>query len=185
MTMESLYLLFLLFLILLFVFPFTFTIKASYNFLDNYGSVAVRMWFFSIIVAKIKRKGVSILIMTEKKNTKKDLELGEKQLQSIKNFKEEVSNKLKIRKVNFYSHIGSTNPFSSAIISSSFSIFVSIIISRLKVFQPTGKFVHKNKTDFYNNKFAFAITMKTAISLFDIIYSMISAFLKVGQKANI
>ena len=179
--MESPYLLILTIFILFITFPFTFTIKASYDVIENCGSLGVKTLFLNLFVAKIKRKGMDLLIITQKKNSKIDFEVGEKQWAFIKNFKNEISNKLKIRKIFFYSNLGLENPFYSAMFSSSFLIFISILISRLKAFEPTGKFVHKGSTNFYNNKFSLGIKFRFAVSIYDILYTFIYSILKTKK----
>ena len=98
--MESLYLLFLVAVILIVVFPLTFDGKVSYDFLENHGSLLLKLWFVKFIVAKIKRKGTSIILITKKENNYVNAEFVEKQLKFLIFFKNEVGNKLKVRKLN-------------------------------------------------------------------------------------
>lgn len=178
--MESLYLLFVLFFIVLLVFPFTFTLKFAYDVKNNCGAISLGL-FFNFFVAKLKRKGTEILLITQKRNTNVNLEVGEKQLKFVKHFKEEIQNKVKIRKVNVYSKLGSENPFVASMFSSTFSIAVSIFLSRLKIKQPTGSFVYRPTTIFSEGFCAAAVTAKVAVSLFDVLFSFIMAVLKTRK----
>ncbi len=175
--MESLYLLFVILVIVFLIFPFTFTLKFAYDVKNNCGAISLGL-FFNFFVAKLKRKGTEILLITQKKNSNVNLEVGEKQLKFVKHFKEEIQNKVKIRKVNIYSKLGAQNPFVASIFSSSFTIAVSILLSRLKNKQPTGSFVYRPTTSFSSDFFAAAATAKVAVSLFDVLFSFLMAILK-------
>lgn len=176
--MESLYLLFLAFFILFFIFPLTFDIKVSFDVLENRGSLSFRLWPLNFKVSKIMRNGVNILLISKKKNSEIKIKLGEKQLRFLKFFKNEVGNKVKVRKVNVYSKIGMGEPFKSALISSAVSNGILIFLTRLKFWQPTGTFQLKNKTMFYESKFAFASSSRIALSLFDLLYSFLISILR-------
>ena len=174
--MESLYLLILVFIIIIFIFPFKINLKICYDFKKNYGALSIGRFF----VAKIKRKGREIILITKnrKNNVDVDFEFGEKQLRFIKYFKDEIKNKIKIKTFNVYSKIGTTDAFSTAIISSSFSVFIGILLSRFKMKQPTASFVHRPVTIFNQSHLIFATTTKIYVSIFDLLYSFLMAISK-------
>ena len=176
--MESLYLLFLAFFILAFIFPLTFDIKVSFDFLENFGSLSFRLWPLNFKVSKIMRKGVNILLISKRKNNEIKIKLGQKQLRFFKFFKNEVGNKVKVRKVNIYTTIGAGEPYKSALISSAISNSILYFLTRLKFWQPTGTFQLKNKTEFFDNKLSLGTSSRIAISIFDILYSFFVSILR-------
>ena len=180
--MESLYLLFLVAVILIVVSPLTFDGKVSYDFLENHGSLLFKLWFVKFIVAKIKRKGTSIILITKKENNYVNAEFGEKQLKFLIFFKNEVGNKLKVRKLNVYSVVGAGDPFKSALVSSAFSSAVLAALARLKLVQKTGSFNLKNKTNFFETKFAVGSSIRVSISIYDVIFSFFVSILRKTTK---
>lgn len=180
--MESLYLLFLVGIILIVVFPLTFDGKIAYDFFQNHGSLLLKLWFFKFIVAKIKRKGTNIILITKKENNFVNAEFGEKQLKFLIFFKNEVGNKLKIRKLNVYSVVGAGDPFKSALVSSTFSSAILAALARLKTVQKTGSFNLKNKTDFFETKFSVASSIRLTISIYDVIFSFFVSILRKTSK---
>ena len=176
--MESLYLLFLAIVFVILVFPLTFDAKLSFDVLENRGSLSIRLWPLKFKVSRIKRNGFNILLISKKKNNEIKIKLGEKQLRFLIFFKNEVGNKLKVRKLNAYSKIGTTNPFTSAILSSTISNGILIGLTRLKLWQPSASFSLKNKTVFDDNKLAFAISLRVAISCYDLLYSFLVSILR-------
>lgn len=176
--MESLYLLFLAVFFVIFVFPLTFEIKVSFDFLENRGSLSIRLWPFKFKVSRIKRKGKNILLIQKKKNQEINVKFGEKQLRFLAFFKNEVGNKLKLRKINVYSKVGTTNPFASSIFSSIVANGFLIFLTRIKTLQPSSSFLFRNKTVYNDNKLAFAVSSRVAISCFDLLFSFLVSILR-------
>lgn len=183
--MESLYLLFLVAIILVFVFPLTIDGKISYDAIENHGAIAIKLLCFKFLVAKLKREKTKIILITQKENKDVKIEFGEKQLRFLIFFQREVGNKIKVRKLNVYSVVGAGNPFASALVSSAFSNGVQIVLARLKSIQKTGSFCLKNKTDFFENKFAFAAATRITLSIFDVVFSGIVSILRNKNDSKV
>ncbi|MCI6542721.1 MAG: hypothetical protein MR423_02880 [Firmicutes bacterium] len=179
--MESLYLLFLAVPILIVVFPLPINIKLYVDMTKNQGAFSIYIWKIKIIVAKAEIKGKDILLKTKRRNTEVDVEIGEEQLRFLNFFKDEVANKVKIREMNVYSVLGLSDPFKSSLFSAFVSNLILILLTKLKMWQPTASFNLNNKTDFYETHFSFALSGKVALSMFDILYSFIISILRSKQ----
>ena len=176
--MESLYLLFFAVIFVIFVFPLTFEFKVNFDVFENRGSLSVRLWPLKFKVSKIKRKGKNFILIQKKKNQEIEVKLGEKQLRFLAFFKNEVGNKLKLRKINVYSKIGTTNPLFSSILSALISNSILVFLTRIKSLQPSSSFLHLNKTVYNDNKLAFAISSRVAISCYDLFFSFLVSILR-------
>ena len=179
--MESLYLLFLAVPIIIFIFPFTLDIKFYADVIKNRGAISIYLWKIKIIVAKAKIKGNDILLKTKRHNNEVDIELGEEQLRFLNFFKNEVSNKVKIREINVYSILGLDDPFKASLFSSFFSNLVLVLLSKIKMWQPTASLNLNNKTDFYEAHCTLALRSKIALSIFDVSYSFLISILRTKQ----
>ncbi len=169
--MESLYLVFLVVFILLLIIPFNFKIKLSYDAISNTGALSIKILFLYLIIAKLKRKNKDILLITKKKKNEVNVEVGEKEIRFIKFFKNEVSNKIKIKSILIYSKLGLDEPFKAAVFSSSLNNIILFLISKIKNYQPTASLILKDNIVYNDTKLSLAINAIMALSIYDILYS--------------
>lgn len=180
--MESLYLLFLAGLIFVAIFPFSFSTKFCFDFVENHGSLLLKLHFFKLLVAKLKRKGINIEVETKKKNEFVDLKFGEKQLRFLNFLQREVADKIVVSRLNVYGVVGAGDPFKGALASSLFSNSIFVVLEKMKLKKTYVKTNFRNKTDFFNLRFCIGITAKISLSLFDVFYSFFVSILRYKNE---
>lgn len=180
--MQSLWLLIPLFLILLFLLPFVFEVRLSYNIYKNMGTFSLKLWFIRIKLLTFKIKGKKLIVRSKNKAKQIEISLVGPEIKLIEQFTVQIKDKIKVKKLEFHSRIGTGDAFHSAILSSVISIFVSMIWGYVKNQKETTSINVMNHTAYKKKVFQVAILGRVSISLFDTLYSFIMASIIVKKS---
>ena len=180
--MQSLWLLIPLFVFSILISPLIFQVKISYNVFKNNGTFSIKLWFIRLSLATFKLKNRMIVIRTKKKSKQLELALSGPEIKLLEQFAVQIKDKLKLRKVEFHSKIGLNDAFQSAMLSSSASLIISIIFSRIKYYKNTAQISIVNHTSYNKRSFQTACMTRFSISIFEILYSFIMASIILNKN---
>ncbi|MEG1499967.1 MAG: hypothetical protein RR400_02765 [Clostridia bacterium] len=160
---------------LLIIFPFPFEIRFFFNVNKNYGITSVWLDKIKINLTKIRLIGNNVLISTKKKKEEQEVVLTSKQIAFFNNFTKLVVGKLSLRKINFYSKIGTFDPMRAAFLGGTVNSFVSILMLKIKQKKPHCEIVVYNQTIFNDAVVMMSCKVRVFISIWDIVGSLLKA----------
>ena len=180
--MQSLWLLIPLFLFLLLILPFIFEIRISYNFYKNFGTFSLKLWFIKLKVITFKIKGKKLIVRT-KNNTKQiEISLVGPEIKLLEQFSVQIKDKIKVKKLEFHSRIGTGDAFHSAMLSSLISVLISMLWGYIKNEKDTALIDVVNHTEYKEKVFQISLLGRVSISIFDTLYSFIMASIIVKKS---
>lgn len=125
--MQSLWLLIPLFLFLLLILPFIFEARVSYNFYKNFGTLSLKLWFIRLTVITFKVKGKKLIVRTKNNAKQIEISLVGPEIKLLEQFSVQIKDKIKVKKLEFHSRIGTGDAFHSAMLSSLISVLISML----------------------------------------------------------
>ena len=167
--MQSLWLLIPLFLFLLLILPFIFEARVSYNFYKNFGTLSLKLWFIRLTVITFKVKG-------------KEISLVGPEIKLLEQFSVQIKDKIKVKKLEFHSRIGTGDAFHSAMLSSLISVLISMLWGYIKNEKDTALIDVVNHTEYKEKVFQISLLGRVSISIFDTLYSFIMASIIVKKS---
>ncbi len=180
--MQSLWLIIPLFLFILLLLPFIFEVRISYNVYKNYGTLALKLWFIKIVLITFKIKGKTIVIRTKKDAKQIEISLIGPEIKLLEQFSVQIKDKIKVKKLEFHSHIGTGDAFQSAMLSAGISIAISMFLGYIKNFKDTAQIDIVNHTNYKEKVFQISLLGRISISIFDTLYSFIMASIIVKKS---
>ena len=180
--MQSLWLIIPLFLFILLLLPFIFEVRISYNVYKNYGTLALKLWFIKIVLITFKIKGKTIVIRTKKDAKQIEISLIGPEIKLLEQFSVQIKDKIKVKKLEFHSHIGTGDAFQSAMLSAGISIAISMFLGYIKNFKDTAQIDIVNHANYKEKVFQISLLGRISISIFDTLYSFIMASIIVKKS---
>lgn len=180
--MQSLWLIIPLFLFIILLLPFIFEVRISYNVYKNYGTLALKLWFIKIVLITFKIKGKTIVIRTKKDAKQIEISLIGPEIKLLEQFSVQIKDKIKVKKLEFHSHIGTGDAFQSAMLSAGISIAISMFLGYIKNFKDTAQIDIVNHTNYKEKVFQISLLGRISISIFDTLYSFIMASIIVKKS---
>ena len=180
--MQSLWLIIPLFLFIILLLPFIFEVRISYNVYKNYGTLALKLWFIKIVLITFKIKGKTIVIRTKKDAKQIEISLIGPEIKLLEQFSVQIKDKIKVKKLEFHSHIGTGDAFQSAMLSAGISIAISMFLGYIKNFKDTAQIDIVNHTNYKEKVFQISLLRRISISIFDTLYSFIMASIIVKKS---
>lgn len=176
-----------LFLIMVMLIPFPMRIKAHYNLFGNRGAFSVKIWIFWVQISKIKFKENQWAVTVFKedkdgKRTEKEINFTEKQMRFITFTQKEIMKKFKVKKCHIITTIGLQNPMVSALLSGTVTETVRSLFCVSKTKNPAGEYLLSSHTQFNQSVFEIAGALHFSVSVFDVLYSMITSFFKAKNN---
>lgn len=170
-------------LILVFVLPIVVEVRLSYNPFENTGTVAV-FWFRKKLKHYVFSLHLTYIIFENDKETKiQKLSFSGEDFETLKEFGSEIQNKIKLSKLYVFYNLGVDDAFSGAMIAGVINQLCTQLFLFLKSKKPTASLCVYDNVCYNKQVCEIAIKSKISISLFEIFYSWIYAFLKT--KYNI
>ena len=180
--MQSLFWLFLLFFLILIVVPITINIKISYDPLKNKGVLGFRIFRFKVAFSSFKFKGLGIEVKTRaKKPQEVELKASRKDIIYLKRLIALFRDKLRIHNMFLDCKIGLEDAFQSAVVSGAINSVVCSLFAFVKNFKQTGSIKIKSKTEYNQKIFKIRINFKLSISILDLIYCLLFAFVNTRR----
>ncbi len=180
--MQSLWLIIPLFLFIILLLPFIFEVRISYNVYKNYGTLALKLWFIKIVLITFKIKGKTIVIRTKKDAKQIEISLIGPEIKLLEQFSVQIKDKIKVKKLEFHSHMGTGDAFQSAMLSAGISIAISMFLGYIKNFKDTAQIDIVNHTNYKEKVFQISLLGRISISIFDTLYSFIMASIIVKKS---
>ena len=180
--MQSLWLLIPLFLFLLLILPFIFEARVSYNFYKNFGTLSLKLWFIKLTVITFKVKGKKLIVRTKNNAKQIEISLVGPEIKLLEQFSVQIKDKIKVKKLEFHSRIGTGDAFHSAMLSSLISILISMLWGYIKNEKDTALIDVVNHTEYKEKVFQISLLGRVSISIFDTLYSFIMASIIVKKS---
>lgn len=180
--MQSLWLLIPLFLFILLILPILFEVRLSYNIYKNMGTLSLKLWFIRIKLLTFKIKGKNLIIRTKKNAKQIEISLAGPEIKLLEQFSVQIKDKIKVKKLEFHSKIGTGDAFQSAMLSAGISIIVSMVWGYIKNQKDTAQIGIVNHTEYKEKVFQISLLGRISISIFDTLYSFIMASIIVKKS---
>lgn len=169
--------------ILIFVFPIVVELRLSYNPFQNTGTIAV-YWFRMKLKHYVFNLHMSYIVFENDKERKiQKLSFSGEDFEVLKEFAKEVEDKVKLKKLYVFYNLGALDAFSGAIIAGVINQLCVQTFLFLKNKKPTASMCVYDNVCYNKHVCEVAIKSKISISIFELIYSWVYAFLKT--KYNI
>lgn len=180
--MQSLWLIIIVLFLILFIVPIFAKLYFSFNVLDNLGAISLYIFFIKIIAYKIKYESGQIVVFTSKHEKDIEIQVSNKQLRFLKQLSVQLKQKIILKKVIIYSRIGLNDAANSAILTGVFNSIVSCFVGYVKNIKKSAKFYVLNNPNYNGYNFTFSSTISCSITIFDVIYALIMAFVIIKRS---
>lgn len=180
--MESLWLLIVLFVFIILIFPMFLKLYFHFSPLKNSGLVIIKIWFIKISHYSFQLKSNSIIIRSKKERKQIEYQFSDPKLKFYEYFYMQLREKTKLKYLDIYSEIGTSDAFHSALLSSLLNIFYKIFGSYIKNVKFSTSVIINTKTIFNKPTFLISIFSKASITLFDILYCFFISLFYENEK---
>lgn len=130
----------------------------------------MKLWFVKITYISFQLKPNSIIIRSKKERKQIEYKFEDPKLKLYEYFYMQLRQKLKLKLLDIYSEIGTSDAFQSAMLSTILNIIYKIIGSYIKNTKFSSSIIVNTKTNFNKPALSISIFSKASITLFDIIY---------------
>lgn len=175
--MQSLWLVIIVFFLLILIMPIIAKIHASFDILNNMGTISLYIFFVKIFAYKVKIQNKKIVLIANNKTKEIEMELSDKQYRFLKQFNSQMKQKIVIKKINAYSRIGLSNAGTSAILTGLFNAFIGSILAYVKNIKKSAQICVKSEPDYNGEHLVFAIYGSFTVTILDLIYAIIMSFI--------
>ena len=173
--MQSLWLLIPLFLFFLITLPIIIESRFSYNLEKNIGFFSIKLWFFTISTISFKIKGKYLIIRTKNDAKQVEISLIGPEIKLLEQLTVQIKDKVKVKKLEFHSNIGTNDALETALLSSLLSIIVGVLWGYIKNYKDTASVDIYTYPNYVEKNFLISLLARVSISIFDLIYSFIMA----------
>lgn len=180
--MESLYFLVLLFFIAIIIIPLSLRIKMALNLYESTAIVSIFLWKIKVVTLKIIVKDKSIFILTKKKKKQLEITLSIKQIYFVEQLTENLKDKLQIRKIAVYSKLGFNDAYKTSMFCGAYISLIKTLFCYIKNKKPTCSLSNYVTPCFNKDAFIVCAYLSSAISLFDLLYTLIISLFSLRRK---
>ena len=180
--MQSLWLIIVVFFLVLFIYPIFANLHLSYDFLHNMGTLSLYVFSIKIFAFKIRFKNKNIVIIPNKGESEVETSLSEGQMRFLEQLNSQLKQKIIVRNVTAYSRIGVQDASISAILTGLFNAVVSSILAYIKNTKKSARVSVISEPDYNGKHLTFSIYGSVALTIFDIIYSLIMSFVIIRRS---
>lgn len=168
--------------LMLFVFPFKARLMGHFNLFEKKGFYSFKAWRIKLLCGKVYLDGNNQLKVENTNNALK----GSYQDEFMKRLGLEILKEMDVKKVElFFSGGFKDNSFSSAIICGGARFIVDIIYSFLSQKYEKVRLIEDISPEFYNDTIELTFDFVVAISIFQILKSLIIAKLNIHKERKI
>ena len=170
---------FVLFLaICLFLLPFVFEVRLSFNPVYNRGVISLQVFNINVGYKILSFEPKGVIIQDDKDQKQKMLNFSDQNFEVTKTFLIQIIDKMKLKKLLVFYNIGIGDAFSTAMMCGVVNqIFLQSFIF-LKSKKPTASFGLFDTISYNRNIGEVAFRVQISITIFDMIYSFVFAFIK-------
>lgn len=180
--MESLWLLPFFLGIFFIILPQVFQFYFQYNPYENLGVIAFKFWFITVKTFSFEVKCDRIILRTNKKRIDMLFLEFDPKLKFYQKLSNEIKDKVKLKYLDIYSRIGTTDASSTALMTGALAVLAKAICSKIKNSKPTATININAFAEFKKKVFEVLVYSKISLSIFDFLYAVVIAWL--GQKQN-
>ena len=181
--MESLWLIIVLFFIFLLIFPMLFKFNIVYEPFENSGVVVLSFFFFDVYNFTFEIKSNSIVIRTKKTRKQIEYNFSDPALKFYEQFSLELKEKIRIKRFDINSVIGTKDAAQTGLIAGIMSIIYHALASYIYNIKVSTKVTIDEEIVYNQEVFKLRLFGKISISLFDILFCFITSLFitKYGQ----
>ncbi|MDD2445207.1 MAG: hypothetical protein PHX09_00080 [Clostridia bacterium] len=183
--MESIWLLIVLLIFLVFILPLFVKYYVSYSPIQNSGMIVIKIGFIYISYFSFQLKANSVVIRSKKKRKQIEYKFNDPMIIFYEHFFNEIKQKVKIKKINIYSEIGTGDAFHSAILSSFVNIIYKIISAYVKNLKYSSSIMVNTNTSFNKKVLITSFYVKASMSLFDIFFCFFTSLFYEGKNKHV
>lgn len=180
--MQSMWLIIVVFFLLLLIIPIFAKVYFSFDVLNNIGAVSLYILCFKILAYKIKYKDKQIVVYTSKNKKDIEIQVSSKQLRFLEQLSVQLKQKIILKHVSFFSHIGMYDAYHTAIITGLYNAVCSGLMAYVKNTKKSVKFNVSSNPNFNGHNMIFSVVCTCFVTIFDILYSLIMSFLIIKRS---
>ncbi len=175
----------MLFILFLVAFPLLFEVRVYANLLENFGMITLRVFGLRVYFAKLKIKGKTLIITTKKKRKSQDIEVSSQEIDFATNFYKQLTEVVALRKLCFYTKVGTKNPLVSAMLGGICQLAINALAITAKNSKNHSDVVVVCGTDFARNCAVISLRVRCFITLIDVGLSFIKAKKQTKKQEQI
>ena len=167
-------------IILLLMLPIVLEVRLSYNPLYNKGVMSFYLFGFCVFYTIISIKGNSLSLDNEKKHKQITLKLSGKKFEIVKQFFKLTIDKIKLKKLIVFYNVGVGDAYQNAMVCGSINQIIFQFFAFVKNEKPTASVQLFDNVAYNTESFELALRSQISLTIFDLIYSLAYATIKVN-----